>query len=393
MIYSAPFKSAFLALRRNKARSILTSIGIIIGVSSVIMMVGFGSSAKGVVRKKIFSFGENAVVVSVSPSKPLTIEDSKKVKSLFFEVKYSSIVTQTDSRISYRNNVSNTMIIGLENDYFDIQGWRFLYGRKFLEEDLVNSQNVVVLGDSVRKKIIGYVDPVGKTILINNKPFRVIGSLKSKGISFTQDDFDDFVAVPITAFHSRLFNMPQKNQLFVSTHSAKFIPDTVEKLQIYFRERNNIKNGQQDDFVIKTDEENVEMANYITMTLSSLLIGIASISLLVGGIGIMNIMLVSVSERTREIGIRMAIGAKKHDILMQFLIESITLCFLGGIAGIILGYIIYFSVVIVLGWEFYFSFVSIAVSFLFTCAVGIFFGYYPARKAAALNPIDALRYE
>lgn len=394
MNYSASFHSAIIALKRNKIRSILTSIGIVIGVSSVIMMVGFGSSAKDAVRKKIFSFGENAVVLTVNPKNPLSLKDSKLVKDMYYEVKYSSLVSgQKNVRVSHRNNVSETKVYGVENDYFEIQKWNFQYGGSFSEEDITNSQNVAILGDTVRKKLIGYVDPVGKTILINNKPFRIIGSLKSKGVSFTRDDFDDFIAVPVTSYQSRLFFEPHRRQLFASTHNETFIPATVKKLTAHFRRRNALKEGVENDFNIKTDEENMEMAEYITMTLSSLLIGIASISLVVGGIGIMNIMLVSVSERTREIGIRMAIGAKKHDILLQFLIESITLCFLGGVAGIITGYAVYAGIVAVLGWQFHFSIASIFVSFFFTCAVGIFFGYYPARKAASLNPIDALRYE
>ncbi|MBN1501477.1 MAG: ABC transporter permease [Spirochaetes bacterium] len=394
MKLSISIHSAITTLKKNRTRSTLTSIGIVIGVASVIMMVGFGYSAKIVVRQKVFSFGENAVVVQGSPKEFITAKDSKYLRDNFYEIKYASLnTTEKNIRISKGSKVASTLLNAVENDFFQIQGWKLKYGSYFSREQMDNLENVVIVGDTIRKNFIGFTDPVGQEIIIDGKPFRIIGSLEPRGLTFTQTDFDDFVAMPYMTFHSRIKNEKIRTELFVGAVDEQSLGKAINILKSYFRQKYNQTADEKDDFVILTNDENLEIAEYISLTLSSLLIGIASISLIVGGIGIMNIMLVSVSERTREIGIRMAIGARNRDILMQFIIESVTLCVLGGITGILLGYLIYFIIILMLGWQFYFSLLSIIISFSFACFVGIFFGYYPAKKAAKLNPIDALRYE
>ncbi len=387
------FITATRALGRNKMRSILTSIGIIIGVSSVIIMIGIGNSAKIAVRQRITSYGANGISVYRS-AKPLTQRDTENLRRLFPQIEYiTPIIYKSRIFVKYSNKNKESRLYGVNNDYFYLRGYKIQYGRFFSELDISSNAKVVVIGDNVRIALFGYVDPAGRVILIKNVPFTVIGSLQESGESFSGRDFDNLVIIPYTTAEVKITGDREYDEINISTRTPEMIDMTKDNLAEYFRRVHSIPAGSTNDFKIETSKEKLKMADDISNYLSILLAFIASISLIVGGIGIMNIMLVSVSERTREIGIRMAIGAKKKDILMQFLIESVTLSSAGGIIGIIFGISTYFIIVSLVEWPFLFSTASILISFFFAFLVGIFFGYYPAKKAADLKPIEALRYE
>ncbi len=386
------FITAVRAIEKNKMRSSLTSIGIIIGVSSVIVMVGMGNSARFAVRDKINTFGTNAMSV-FRPSRAFDSRDIENLRRIF-HVKYISPVTSdTYIPVVFHNRSMFSRIIGVNNDYFRIKDMALKSGRYFNEEEVSSLSRVVIIGTTVWNEIFGNSDPIGKTVLIKSVPFQVIGLLEEQGSAFSGRDFDNVLIMPYTTTAIRLKNKKDFDELYIAAHNESMVVETAEVVRQYFRRKHNLPPGVPDDFRIKTSIEQMKVAENISKTLTFLLAGIALISLFVGGVGIMNIMLVSVSERTREIGIRMAIGAKRNDILLQFLIESVTLSSVGGIVGIVLGISIYYAIIYFLQWPFIMSFLSIIVSFLFAFAVGIFFGYYPARKAADLKPIDALRYE
>lgn len=386
-------KSAFRALLRNKMRSALTSIGIIIGVASVIMMIGLGSSAKLAVRERIQSFGTNGLNIEYA-SGLIPEKDYLTIKRNYPQIQYISPVLKIRTQpIRFENITGTTVIFGVCSDYFQMKDWGILNGRYFLDAEIQGNENVVIIGSTVQRKLFGYYNPVGKVIVLNNRTYRVVGSLQETGSMFTGRDSDDVVFIPYTTGFVKYFGDRVLDELYISTYADSQVNDLVSEIKGYLRNIHNIPAAVADDFTIETSRDKMKLADNISQTLSYLLAGVASISLLVGGVGIMNIMLVSVSERTREIGIRMAIGAKKHDILMQFLIESMTLSTIGGIVGITLGLVGYFIIVHFLQWTFIFSFGSLFVSVAFSSAVGVFFGYYPARKASALRPIEALRYE
>lgn len=388
------FVSAIRALRKNKMRSALTSIGIIIGVSSVIVMIGLGSSAKVAVRQRITNVGANAMSVYDSRKNPLVQRDVDNLKRIYPQIKYiTPLRYKSYVPTVYRNKNMLSRITGVNNDYFKIKQWRLQYGRYFTDIEVRSNEKVVIIGNTVRLQLFGFVNPVGKILIIRNEPFKVIGALEEAGSSFAGRDFDNLLAMPYTTAGKRILGKTRFDKIFVSSHTSAAVDEVADLLKDYFRRTHNIRPGRVNDFKIKTSKEQLKLADYISETLSYLLAGIASISLFVGGVGIMNIMLVSVSERTREIGIRMAIGAKRHDILIQFLIEAVTLSAVGGIVGILLGIAVYVMIINYVGWYFIFSSFSILISFFFSCAVGIFFGYYPAHKAADLKPIDALRFE
>jgi len=373
-------------------RSALTSVGIIIGVSSVIIMVGMGSSARIAVKSKITTYGTNAMSIYDS-KRPLSTRDIDNLRTLF-QVKFISPVlydTYIPTKFMSKNMLSR--IFGVNVDFFHIKEWNLLYGRYFTDIEIRSFAKVVIIGETVRQELFGTQNPIGKTIIIRNVPFQVVGVLVEMGQAFSGRDFDNLMIVPYTTCGVKLFNRRGFDEIYVATHTESMVDETVELVEQYFRRVHSIPHGSPNDFKIKTSKEKLTVANEISNTLSILLAGIASISLFVGGVGIMNIMLVSVSERTREIGIRMAIGAKRRDILLQFLIESVTLSSVGGIVGIALGLAVYYVIIYFVKWPFLFSAFSVLISFFFAFAVGIFFGFYPARKASNLKPIEALRYE
>jgi putative ABC transport system permease protein len=387
------FKSAFRALMRNKMRSALTSIGIIIGVSSVIMMIGLGSSAKYEVRNRIQNFGSNGLNIAFI-NRFLYERDYLNLKKLFTQIRYiSPDIHFKNIPLRFEDRTVNSVIYCVNNDYFQMRDWQLTNGRYFLDEEIRSLESVVIIGNTVRTKFFGYYNPIGKMLSISNRPYKIIGVLAESGSSLAGIDFDDIIAIPYTTGMVRYYGERRLDYIQAATYSEEALDDLVPNLKQYLRQTHNLTPNQLDDFRIETSKDKLKMADMISKTLQILLAGVASISLIVGGVGIMNIMLVSVSERTREIGIRMAIGAKRRDILAQFLIESMTLSFVGGTVGIILGLTGYLATVTFLDWYFEFSFLSVIVSFIFSAAVGIFFGYYPARKASSLKPIDALRYE
>lgn len=385
--------TAFRSLAKNKMRSALTSLGVIIGVASVIMMVGIGSSARIAVRDKVFTYGANAMSVTYR-IKPFYEKDIEYLRRNVLQIKNITPVAARETVVvKYKNRMMRSRASGVNNEFFTIKEWPLQYGRYFTFLEIASYQKVVILGNTTRLELFGNTDPIGKIVLINNNPFMVIGSLSELGQALSGRDQDNVIILPYTTAAVKISGTRSFEEIIVATYSEKMINDTVTEIKEYFRREHAVPRNQPDDVKVSTSKEKLEMAEFISKTMSLLLAGIASISLIVGGIGIMNIMLVSVSERTREIGIRMAIGAKKNDILTQFLIEATTLSAGGGVVGILIGLLIYFAITAAVGWPFIFSFFSVFVSFLFSCAVGIFFGYYPAKKASSLKPIEALRYE
>lgn len=384
--------TALRSLAKNKARSVLTSIGIIIGVSSVIVMIGIGKSAQIAVEDRVGTYGKNAMEID-SYRDLLTENDAINIKTKFHEVRYSSIVvTRSNVQLNYRDRSTMSALFGVENDYFRMRMWPLIAGRYFTMPEMKTHEKVVIIGSTVLREMYLYDDAIGKILIINNVPFKVVGVLSELGQSFGGKDFDNVVIMPFGAAQRKIIGSRRVSRIYVSVFSDYQLEGAVEEIKAYLH-RSHLVAHDVDEFRITTSKEKLEMAEYISRTLSMLLAGIASISLFVGGVGIMNIMLVSVSERTREIGIRMAIGAKRRDILSQFLIESVTLSGLGGYVGIVIGLILYYIITYIVDWPFIFSLEAVLLSFLFSCAVGIFFGYYPAKKAADLKPIEALRYE
>lgn len=390
--------TAVRSLRRNKMRSLLTSIGIIIGVSSVILMIGLGSSARIVVKDRVANYGENGIAMEVKPrGKKFTIKDVDYIRLNMPEIAYISPLrykTPKNNLLRYRNNLTRAYLSGVNNDFLKIKNRSVTSGRSFTNDDIKSYSKVAIIGETVKKDLFGRKDPVGEHIQLNGIPLKIIGVLNKAGKAFSGRDFDNEVLIPHTTANVRFWGKRFiYKKMLMSTREESMIEPAEDKLRNYFRQVHNLPAGSEDDFSLNTSKQRMQMSEDIMTALSLLLVGIASISLFVGGVGIMNIMLVSVTERTREIGIRMAIGAKRKDVLVQFLIESVTLTTVGGAAGITLGLSIYLGIVLALNWVFIFSPIALILSFCFSTAVGIFFGYYPAKKASNLKPIEALKFE
>lgn len=387
--------TALRALTKNKMRSALTSIGIIIGISSVIVMVGMGESAKIEVRGKVFTYGANALSVSTSRvGKYMNQSDLVELKKTFYQIELiSPYLKQRNQLIRYRNLKMTTDIEGVGSSYFDIKGKKCKSGRLFQDEDIDGTAKLAVVGSKVQDELFRGKNPVGEQILVGDVPLTVIGVLEYSGESFGGRDFDSIILLPYTTFNTRILNKRVFEEIYIKAVDENSVHEVGENVRTYLRAKFNIPGGQPDNIKVYTSDDKLKMANDISNALAILLAGIASISLFVGGVGIMNIMLVSVTERTREIGIRMAIGAKKKDIMLQFLIESVSLSLVGGIIGIILGLGVYGIIVYFVKWPYIFTLSAVVISVFFATAVGIFFGYYPAKKASELKPIEALKYE
>ncbi|HKI78272.1 MAG TPA: ABC transporter permease [Ignavibacteriaceae bacterium] len=399
------FKAAIISIAKNKMRSLLTMLGIIIGVGAVLVMVAIGQGAQSQIESQINSLGTNLVIIYPGAARTsgvsmgagsftrLTLEDVDLVKKNAVTVSGVSPVIRTGAQLIGGSGNWNTGVYGVSPDYLEIRAWNLASGDFFSETDVRAQNKVCVIGQTILKNLFADQDPVGQQLRIRNVPFKIIGVLTEKGQNANGQDQDDVVLAPYTTVQYRLSGFRFIGQILCSALTAKTIPQTEEELSSLMRQSHKIQPGEDDDFTIRNQTDIAEAAQSTTDVLTTLLASIAGISLIVGGIGIMNIMLVSVTERTREIGIRMAIGARGSDILTQFLVEATLLSLGGGIIGIIIGIVATKLVNDLYGWYTSLSVLTMLISFGFSGLVGIFFGFYPARKAAALNPIDALHFE
>jgi putative ABC transport system permease protein len=397
---------AFRALARNKVRSALTALGVIIGVASVIAMIALSSGARAAIDAQIQSTGTNVVYVSsgsghrpgaahggMGSVQTLTLEDAAAIREQVPTVGHLSPVVRGRAQVVAGNQNWNTSIEGVNEEYLTIRNWPIASGTNISPRDVLLADKVCLLGETVATTLFPGEDPIGQIVRVKNLPFRVLGVLSPKGQGQWGQDQDDLVVAPYTTIQKKLLGITWIHQVMISATRPAAVEPTAVQVTRLIRTRHRIPNPDEDDFQVRTVEEMAQTRTQLAQTMTGLLMSVASVSLLVGGIGIMNIMLVSVTERTREIGLRMAVGARTRDILSQFLTEAVSLSVLGGLIGIALGVAVSESLTKVLGWPTLITPDAIAVAFLFAAGVGIFFGYYPAHKAANLDPIDALRYE
>ena len=405
MSFLMVLRVALKALARNKMRTALTMLGMIIGVSAVITMVALGTGAQSSIETQIQAAGTNMIMVSagnfqaggvrmgqgnastLSPDDALAIQNVEGVQ-------YTAPGVSTRGQVVAGNMNWGTQIQGTDVDLPLIRSWPATRGAFFTPTDVLTAAKVAVLGAVVHDQLFGAdINPVGEVIRINNQPFTVVGVMASKGQSGMGQDQDDVIYVPYTTVMKKLRGITYVQNVTVSAASATDTSPTADRISTLLRTRHKIQTGEPDDFMVRTMEEMASVRVEATATMTALLAGIAGVSLLVGGIGIMNIMLVSVTERTREIGLRMAIGARGRDVLLQFLVEAVVLSLFGGAVGIALGLGFSRGVTLWMSWPTAVSPSAVGVAFAFAAVTGVFFGFYPARKAAALDPIEALRFE
>jgi putative ABC transport system permease protein len=404
----ASLRIALGALMVNKMRSALTMLGIIIGVGAVIAMVAVGSGAKRRIADQIASMGSNLLIVLSGSSTSgglrfgsgtvptLTVDDAKAILNEIPSVKYVAPTLGGGAQVVFGNQNWSTIINGTTPEVLEIREWSLAGGRSFTQQDIDGATKVCLLGKTVVDNLFGGIDPIGQIIRIKMVPFTVIGVLASKGQSTMGQDQDDTIIVPLTTAQKKLFGMQFPGMvrlIMVQATQPEAMKDVENQINDLLRQRHHIQPKQDNDFSVRNLTEIMSTAEQSANVMRYLLFAIALISLIVGGIGIMNIMLVSVTERTREIGIRIAVGAKGRDILLQFLIESLVLSLAGGTLGIAVGMAGTLILSSFTQWPTLFSIEAILLAFLFSSLVGIFFGFYPARKASLLNPIEALRYE
>ena len=393
---------AFRALRRNKMRSTLTALGMIIGVGAVIAMVSIGNGAKSQVEASIASLGQNVVTVfpgnftsggargGWGSASSLTPEDALAIQNEVSGVVAVSPEVRDRQQVLANGLNWNTTIFGESPEFPSIRDWPLSDGEMFTEAEVRSAAKVAVIGQTIADQLFPGTDPVGQTIRIRNIPFKVSGILKSKGFNYFGTDQDDAVIIPYTSAMRRVSRRTNLNTILIQAVSPELMPRIQQEVTDLLQQR---RQGRDPDFTVRNQLELAEAATATSRTMTALLAGIAFVSLIVGGIGIMNIMLVSVTERTREIGIRLAIGAHDRDIRLQFLIEAMVLSIMGGALGILVGVGASYFVSHLYGWPVLVSTTSVVVAVLFSAAVGIAFGFYPAHKAAQLDPIDALRFE
>jgi len=401
--------TAFRILNRNRLRAGLTVLGIVIGVGAVIAMASIGQGAKAVVRAQVASIGTNVIIIIPGATSTggvrggqgtavtLTVADAQDLKKKIPLLVDTGYGKRDVLQVVYGNKNWNAPVNGISPSYLTIRDWSFASGGPFTQADMDVAARVAVVGQTVAENLFEPgEEPVGATIRLKNVPFTVIGVLEPKGQSSHGTDQDDVAFIPFTTAERKVVGtlfLGSVGALFASTDRTEDLPQAVEGIREVLRARHRLTPDQPDDFTVRTQVDIAKVQEGTGQTLTIMMFAIASISLLVGGIGIMNILLVSVTERTREIGVRMAVGAKRKHILMQFLIEAMTLSLFGGLLGIVLGIVAARATTVIAGWPTIISMESIFIAFFFSLVVGLFFGLYPANKASRLNPIDALRYE
>ncbi|MDA2920091.1 ABC transporter permease [Desulfobacterota bacterium AH_259_B03_O07] len=394
---------AYKALKSYKIRSILTTLGIIIGVAAVIILISMTQGAKLMIEEQLTGLGGKSLIInqikgtqsgirSNASANPLTAEDAEAIRGLNI-VTHVSPLLNTKGQVVWGNRNWFTKLVGTSPDFIFINDWFTERGNYFNDRDVENSERVCVIGKTVAKNLFGYQNPVGENIRMGKFSFRVIGVMSSIGHTPGGHDEDDVIFIPYTTIQNSIMGVPNVESISVSVSTPNDVPFAQEIITRLLRDRHNIRPNGADDFYVRTQLTHIERIFTISKIMTILLGSIASISLIVGGIGIMNIMLVSVGERTREIGIRMAVGAKERDILIQFMIEAVLLSVVGGIIGVILGIAASKISSSFTNWPAVVSITSIFIAFGFAAMIGIFFGIYPARKASKLDPIEALRYE
>jgi putative ABC transport system permease protein len=394
------------ALRRNSLRTGLTALGIIIGVAAVIVMVAIGSGAQASIESQIRSAGSNLIVVSSGSSAfgpvrqgqgattTLTVADANAIRAEISGIRYVSPGVGTRSQVVAESSNWGTQIQGVGHELAELRSWPLQFGTFLTEQDVTRASNVAVLGSVVRDQLFGAGnDPTGAVVRIRNTPFRVVGVLSRKGQAAMGQDQDDVVVVPYTTAQKRLLGITHLQNIWISGEPTADLESLSSDLEALLRIRHTIAAGEDDDFMVRSLEEMASVLTSTTRTMTWLLAAVAAVSLLVGGIGIMNIMLVSVTERTKEIGLRLSVGASDVDVLLQFIVEAIVLSVAGGTVGIVAGVAASYAVRELMDWPIAVTTSAVILAFGFAVVVGVFFGFYPARKAAGLNPIEALRYE
>ena len=406
MRFRTILKIAIRSLNRNKMRSFLTMLGMIIGVAAVIAMLAVGQGARDMINAQIAALGTNVLLIfpgafsqggvrmEAGSSSRLNEDDIAAIKKTCPAVMYASPIARTTQQVKAGNQNWRTSINGTYSEYLDIRDWDLQEGVIYTDADERGANKVCVIGQTIVENLFGAgANAVGQTIRIRSLPFKVVGVLSEKGQNANGQDQDDIILAPFSTVQKKLMGITFANSLIASATSEAQIEEARQEINQALTSRRQSSSGDGTDFTIRTQTDISDAATKTSETLGALLFAIACVSLIVGGIGIMNIMLVSVTERTREIGIRMAVGARGTDVLLQFLVEALVMSFTGGILGIMTG--VGFSVIIskVKGWPVTVSVFSVLLGFSFSAAIGIFFGWYPARKAASLKPIEALRYE
>jgi putative ABC transport system permease protein len=405
MNYLALLASSVFALLRNKMRSMLTVLGITIGIAAVICVVAIGKAGQARVEQQLNNLGDNFVWIEAGGravngvrtgprgTKTLTIGDAVAIKNQIPLIKAVSPNVDQSTQVIYGNQNWFTGFRGVSPEYFDIKRWAIDQGAPFTQDDVDHAAAVCVIGRTVRDQLFGVEDPIGKVIRVKTLPMKVVATMKPKGLSMSGQDQDDTIIIPYTTAQKKLIGITWLDDILCSAVSQDVVKLAGQQARALLRDRHHLRPEQDDDFNIRNPEDIIQAQLEASRTLTMLLIAIASISLIVGGIGIMNVMLVSVTERTREIGVRVSVGATEEAIQLQFLAESVMLSLVGGAAGVIAGIVGSVFVGRALDWPMEISIKAIVLAAFFSIAVGVFFGYYPARKASLMDPIEALRYE